>query len=353
MMTRLSLEFRREDSSFGAADLPEKASNLLLRPWRLAKGKIVTVSHSHFYEAPRLSQLFYRVIAWLTTPFTLLGMRLATASRSHQALYGQYKRQTIRKLGHKIVCDAVKDLRLPVIKEYTMKALEMAVEASIDDVISEDRETIKASIIELCQQQLGWVEKYQDYFVEEFVQGRDGTHQMLGTGLCNAITYRLAAQMLEHPDSPIAEIHMGGVLPSDRFLQAAMHINFHLLLSKRPVPEEYLAKHKMKVRNLSGTEKVEAMRNVIMDHLLGPHPANKLLILGRATHATLMRFDTELERFAFFDPNFGLLAFTRKAKETDQDLAVRMSSCWFELYRSVYDPEGTSPLYVQLVASNR
>jgi|GEM_PF-5786869 hypothetical protein len=83
------IEFQRQHIP---ADRAETIANTLLKPLRLACGKIVSVSHGtpHLYiEKKRrdlISRIFFGAIAFLLFPLTLLGALFAMQSKSYQVL---------------------------------------------------------------------------------------------------------------------------------------------------------------------------------------------------------------------------------------------------------------------------
>lgn len=181
-----------------------------------------------------------------------------------------------------------------------------------------------------------WIKKYRSAFVERFDQG--------SADVCYALCFRLAAGMLKNPQSLLRQNKIGRILPEDRFLQAATLIDFDLFQSLGDLPNTYLKKRGFRERQLFTAVETSSMTQTLVNRILALQPQNAVLILHRARHTTFIRFDTEHERFCFFDPNFGTIAFSPRPYETDQSLAVRMVKCWSDLYAVEYDRARKSPL---------
>ena len=92
----ISIEFQRQHPEIARADTTETIANALLKPFRLACGKTITVSHGTpclYTEKKRqtlISQIFFGAIAFLLFPLTLLGVLLAKQSKSYQILHQNF-----------------------------------------------------------------------------------------------------------------------------------------------------------------------------------------------------------------------------------------------------------------------
>jgi len=290
------------------------------------------------------------------------------------ALLNEYRaqREILRIPGQTIVAQVTQHLLLPKAKNKLTRWLHNAIDQRIDHILEQILVNNKYKIhcflsspfpnlgkmiidphvhIEalqnlantLYQKRLQWLQRYQGQFIEEFIQGDEDKNQALVTGVCHALVYRLATTMLENPNTPIENTRIGTILPSDRFLQASSKIN-NSLNDTQTTPPAYLAKKRIKEK-WSHIVTPATMVTAIVDRLVNPIEQNRMLALHRSRHATLMRFDTQANRFCFFDPNFGILNFTRDLEETDQHLAKRMADCWFDLYKTFYDTEDAHPLW--------
>jgi hypothetical protein len=296
----------------------------------------------------RLILLFYTETkeSWISSTREATSS-LEIAKSIHLPLAREKIKRSVQDRNEKIVLSF-----LTTLLKKNQKELFTTLQRDAMQVLWQDRMTTSANekrLIERCkklhsfQQSINWFAKYQDLFIHEFSQGNENSDEALGDGVCYALCHRLAKNVILHPDLPIEELKIDCITPADRLLQAAagMHKDQDRMIFM--LPPKVCKKQGMKQIPLFFTSGILNIIATIVDQIGNLKRSNGGILLGRASHQTFLCLDDQHNRFFFFDPNFGTLAFQLHPKETVEELAARMALCYEELYAWAYNSK--DPLF--------
>ena len=184
-----------------------------------------------------------------------------------------------------------------------------------------------------------WMEKYQDNFVLEFVQGEDDDDECLGQGVCLGMVHRIATSMLGNPGKALVDLEADHIKPVDRLYQG-MHTAVVSLepvkLQKLLLPAQPLLRRRLKEKLLFAASEGK-IREAIHAQVNALARSNGVFKIYNKNHAMLMQIEPDNDRYVFFDPNFGTLQFQKAIDETPEQVISRLIDCYLELHDWIYD----------------
>lgn len=198
-------------------------------------------------------------------------------------------------------------------------------------------------IPENVQKGIAWFKKHSSLMHTEFVQGKSDVNEALGSGVCAGICLRFVKQSLQSPTEPTSKIAIRSIEPVDRINQAYHRQNLDSRGTDFLFPPEILKKWELKEKQrLSILTKGEDGDLDVFSGLketleqAAKTKINNHFVLAWGKHATALRFDSQNNKFLFFDPNFGTLEFKKGTRETLNNLAERMATAYVQLYQWAY-----------------
>lgn len=217
-------------------------------------------------------------------------------------------------------------------EDYCLKLME---------IIYSKLEDTKARLMVKCEKlnqnppivrDINFYQTWGKHFKFEMMQGILDDNEVLGSGVCFAICFRLLAELQRNPTMEISQL---SIVNSDRFKQSLYILKLHLVhdLSGRVMPSQWL-----KAENFQESKELFKFyyhfeQTSLEENFCSPtlskqleqsHGWMQLSLYGTELgHAVLMRLDPIHHKVWFYDANVGFLTF----ESSDQSFENSVKDC--------------------------
>lgn len=223
--------------------------------------------------------------------------------------------------------------------EEFKKALNEAVEQSLNDPQTKHLRKEKLEYLEENLRIIEWFNDYQDNITVQFSQGLQPLDECLGAGICLALVHRFIKNVLNNPECPDQDLKADEILPIDRFMQASSDI-LRRIDAEFDLHESVSFPHKLAKDYKEEIDRDSA--NGLSKALLHFDGVYNIVLVntekrGSGGHSIGIQIDREKHIFRMYDPNLGIVRI--RSPQGDPDEALQQFAKMFDRYLALFYPK--------------